>query len=224
MAVWAGPRPGGRREIETQVVGDEEIESAIAVVVDERAARAPANLARDQTCRTGDVLEALALLVPVEHVAAEIRQEEIRPSVVVVVPGADARGPAGAAHARRAGDIVECAVAPVSIQPVRRRRVRGVRHLVSGALLQTRAAQYQCVEPAVAVVIDQRHTGAIGLDDEALAIEPAIDGRVAQPCAGCHVGEADAPGSGLAGGRRGRLAAAGRSDRHRGQADEKQGV
>ena len=43
QAVRSLPRLGGRREIEPQVVGHEQIEPPVAIVVDERAARSPAH-------------------------------------------------------------------------------------------------------------------------------------------------------------------------------------
>ena len=47
------PRPGSAapRDVEGQVVGDEEVEAAVAVVVDEAAARAPAHAADGQPRR-----------------------------------------------------------------------------------------------------------------------------------------------------------------------------
>ena len=58
QAVGALPGSGAVGEVEAQVVGDEQIEPAVAVVVDERAAGAPARPPVAQPGARGDVLEA----------------------------------------------------------------------------------------------------------------------------------------------------------------------
>ena len=57
VAAQAGLRRRRRRQIEIDVVGDEEIEPAVAVVVEERAAGAPARRALRQAGRCGHVVE-----------------------------------------------------------------------------------------------------------------------------------------------------------------------
>jgi hypothetical protein len=41
--------------------------------------------------------------------------------------------------------------------------------------LESRPAEHERIEPAVTVVVDERHAGAIRFDDEALAIEATVD-------------------------------------------------
>ncbi len=81
-----GPFPGSGAgvEIEAQVVGDEQIETAIAVVVDKRAAGTPSHVRPTQSGGRGHILKRLAAVVAIQNVAAVIRDEQIEPAVAVV--------------------------------------------------------------------------------------------------------------------------------------------
>ena len=154
----------------------------------------------------GRVLEAAVPAIPVEHVPAVVGEEQVRPAVVVVVTGAHARGPAGAPHAGGVGHVLEGSVPLVPVQPVGRRGARGVLRFGPRAVLQTGSAERQRIQPPVVVVVDEGHAGAVGLDDEPLAIDPAVHHRIAQARTLRDIGKGDGPARRDArGGRRRRL-------------------
>ena len=88
------PRRRRGRQIEIHIIGHNQIEAAIAIVVDECAARAP-RLARSRDAGfLGDFGEH-AVLIVVKTVLAVVGDVKIFPSVVVVVANANALAPAG---------------------------------------------------------------------------------------------------------------------------------
>ena len=99
-AVRAGAGLGRGGEIEAQVVGDEQVEPAVPVVVDERAAGAPTRPGRGEPGRRGHVLESPDA-VAIQHVLPVGGDEQIGPAVVVEVARADARRPRRCAAVRR---------------------------------------------------------------------------------------------------------------------------
>ena len=93
---------GYRREIELQVVRDEEIEPAILVIVDERASRSPSGSRRGEPSGSRHILEPEFTAVAVEHIRAVRGHEQIEPAVVVHVARADRRRPGDAIESRTA--------------------------------------------------------------------------------------------------------------------------
>ena len=87
-------------EREPDVVRDEQIEVAVAVVVEEAAAGAPARLRVPEPRRLRHVGEGPVAVVAIEPVLAEERAEEILEAVVVVVADADAGRPLHGLRAR----------------------------------------------------------------------------------------------------------------------------
>ena len=78
---------------------------AVAVVIDERAAGAPARAFMQQAGGFGDIGESAIAVVAIEDVLAPIRDEEIFEAVVVVIAYGDAGGPAGSDEPGLSGDI-----------------------------------------------------------------------------------------------------------------------
>ena len=183
---------GRRGQVESQVVRDEEIEPAVAIVIHEGATRAPPDARCGQPRPRSRILESAAA-IPVEHVLAVVGEEQVGPAVVVVITGAYARCPSGAPQARGLGHILESPVSLVAIQAVGGRGAGSVRDFLARAFLQPCAAERQRIEPPVVVVIDERHARAVGLDDEPLAIDAAIDHRVPKTRALGDIGELHAP-------------------------------
>ena len=101
------------RRIEVHVVGDEQIEMPVAVVVEKAAAGAPARAGAGDASLLGDVGERAVAVVVIEHVAAPVRDEQIVEAVVVVVADAAAPGPTRSGSARPCRDVGERAVAIV---------------------------------------------------------------------------------------------------------------
>ena len=84
-AVEGRSRLGRARGVEGHVVGDEQIEVAVAIVIEETAARAPTVLDAGHARLLGDIREGAVAVVAVEHVSPEVGDEEIVEPVVVVV-------------------------------------------------------------------------------------------------------------------------------------------
>ena len=114
-AVLSGcARRVANRVVVGQVRGDEEVQAAVAVVVEEGAARAVA-IGRDQARRPRRVAEDAPALVPVQHALAVVGDEQVHAPVVVVVAGADALAPAGISEAGLRCDVIETDIAPIPI-------------------------------------------------------------------------------------------------------------
>src|SRR5205814_5920547 len=75
IAVAVGARFGYVLEIELKVIGDEEIEMAVTVIVNERAARTPTRAFIQKSCFFADIRERTVAIVAIELVLAEIRDE-----------------------------------------------------------------------------------------------------------------------------------------------------
>src|SRR5262249_30615013 len=120
--VAAQPRPRRRRarEIEIDVVGREEIEAAVAIVVDEGAAGVPARTRLGETRRARDVGEAAVALVVIQAVLPVVGHEEIVAAVVVVVADAGALSPSARGESGAIGDVLERAAAAIAKEMVRR--------------------------------------------------------------------------------------------------------
>ena len=83
--------------VHIDIVGDEEVEMAIAIVVDERAACVPARAFAGDAGFLADVGESSISVVVIENIFAVVGDEEIFVAIVVVVTDADALSPAGVA-------------------------------------------------------------------------------------------------------------------------------
>ena len=77
-------------EVEVDVVGDEEVEVAVPVVVEKCAAGVPARVRLKKACLLGHVGEGAVAVVAEEGVLAVVADEEIVPAIVVVVAYAEA--------------------------------------------------------------------------------------------------------------------------------------
>ena len=106
--------------IELDEVADEEIEMAVAVVIEESAARAPAAFLLVEAGLPRDIGKRSVAVVVEEDVVAPEGAEQVVPAVVVVVAHADAGLPAAATNAGFLRDIGECAVAVVFVEMGRR--------------------------------------------------------------------------------------------------------
>src|SRR5438067_2368471 len=83
------------RNIEINVVGDEEIEVAIAVVVQKRAASPPSGVLVVQSGFFGDVSKGSVAVVPIKFVLTVVGAEQVLKSVIVIVPNAYGGRPSG---------------------------------------------------------------------------------------------------------------------------------
>src|SRR5215467_10536836 len=106
-------------QIESNVVGDEQIKVAIAIVVDERTARTPARRPFfPKTGLPGDIGKGTVAIIAVKAVLAEVGHEDVIESVVVIVGDAYATRPTRELQAGLFSDIGKCAVAIVLVKAV----------------------------------------------------------------------------------------------------------
>ena len=140
-----------------QVAGDEKIEPAIAVVVAPGCAVAP--VAQRHAGFLGHVGEGAVVVVAVEAVLAEVGDKDVGPAVVVKVANGHTEAPAVVGHAGLRGHVGKRSVVVVMEE-------RGVRRRgLAGERVIGRAIDEVDVEPAVVVVVDKAHAGAVGLQD-----------------------------------------------------------
>src|SRR5205814_456719 len=135
----------------------EEIETAVAIVVDESAASVPALPGAGDASFFADVGEGAVAVVVVEDVFPEVRDEEIVEAVVIVIADADALSPAGMKQAGFGGDVGESAVAIVF-----EKMIGGF--LAGGKTFEAPAVDEKNVQPAVVVIIVEGDAAAGGFE------------------------------------------------------------
>ena len=181
----AALRHGRGLEIEIDVVGDEQIELAIAIVVDESAAGAPASSrARDSGLFT-HIGEGAVPIVVVQNILAEVSDEQIVVAVVIVVADADALAPAGVLEPSLERDVGESAVAIVLEQVVERLFARW-------KAFEPRTVDQKNVEPAIVVVVIERDAAASGLEQVFVLVLAAKDRLGVESGFFCNVDKGDA--------------------------------
>ena len=168
-------------QIEVDVVGGKQIEEAVAVVIHERAARAPA-CAGDEPRAGGDVFERAVAAVPEQTVLTPESHEQIGEAVVVVVSCARPLSPADERKARLCGHVFEGAVRAVAIQVT-----RGLPALREP--FERGAVDEEQIEEAVVVVIEHRHAAAGRLEQVLVRALTAIGGRGGETSRARDVGE-----------------------------------
>ncbi len=133
------------------VAGDVQVEPAVPVGIEEGGRRVPARRLDADPRR--DVLEAPAAKVAVEHVAAEVRDQDVGPAVVVVVGDRRARSPfALASDAGAVRHVLESAVGALVIEGV-------LAPLDDPRAVEPPAVDEVDVESAVPVVVEERRAG-----------------------------------------------------------------
>ena len=171
----AAARPLARlrrpRRVELQVVRDEQVQVAVAVEIQEGAARAPARPGLGQPALGGLVAEGSVPLVAVQAVLAPVRDGDIVVPVVVHVAHAGALRPAGVPDAGPLGDVLEPQAPAVAVEVV-----PGLGSLVREAV----RSDQQHVRQAVAVVVDDRDARPGRFDDVALLRRGPGHGHAAQ--------------------------------------------
>src|SRR5439155_11683383 len=161
-------RNRSRSQVEIDVVGDEEIEFAVTIVVDKRAASVPTLAVPAHAGFVGHIGERAIAVIVVKHVLAKIGDEEIFEAVVVVVTNADALSPAGVGYASLQSNVGECAVS-IILEKMRRRL------LAPGETFQVRSIHKKNIQPAIVIVIVKSHAAASGLKQIFVLVLAAVD-------------------------------------------------
>src|SRR6266853_4258607 len=114
------PRSSGIFKGKANVVGNEEIQMPIAVVIQEGAAGSKPLLIARQPGRLRHIGESSVAVIAVKHVLPEIGAKDIVKAIVVVVSDTDPAGPPERAQPCLFGDIRKCSIPVILIQPIRR--------------------------------------------------------------------------------------------------------
>jgi hypothetical protein len=145
------PRP-------VDVVGHEDVEVAVAVEVGERGVRTPRRVRQSRF--GGDVLEGPVPFVAVDDLVADAQQQQVGVAVRVPVGGRGAHGVARGREAGAFGDVLELQAAEVAEEARERARFSGRRQFLHVFFGERSGLEAQHVHPAVAVVVEDRRTGA----------------------------------------------------------------
>ena len=147
------------------VARDVEVEVAVGVGVEERAAGAPA--AGGDAGLRRDVLEGAVAPVAEQDVGAPVGDVEIEAAVAVGVAGADALAPGREIDAGLRRHVLEAPAAEIAVERVAVRDALARRR-------QLGAGDDVDVEPAVAVVVEQRDAVAARFEDVVLGRAAAV--------------------------------------------------
>ena len=164
-----GPRvPAGDMTGETpvEVAGDDQIQQAIRVEVGEARAGRPAG--DFDPAGRGRIDEGSASGVAEEPRPAVAGDQQVSPSVVVVVPGGGSHAVdagSGLGDARLACRVAEGAVAVVAIEAIAQARIRPIDSRRCGRAQYGPAVDEQDVEPAILVEVQQGDAAAHRLEE-----------------------------------------------------------
>ncbi len=90
--LWPGSR--GLIQIEIDVIGDKEVELAVAVVIDKGAAGAVADTRHGKMGLGGDVFKGAVAPIAIKDVVAVVGDQQVGVAVIVVIADTDPLAPA----------------------------------------------------------------------------------------------------------------------------------
>ena len=171
------------------VVGDGEVQLAVAVVIDKGTAGAPLLSCSGDAGLVCYLFEGAIALVVEESVLAVAGDVDVVVSVVVIISDADALAPSCRNKTCLRSDVGEGAVMIVVEEVVG----RFVAIVLGLGAWEWSAVDEEDVRPTVAVVVENGNAGTGGLDDVTLGLDAAVD------IANCDAGlrcDIDEPGRG----------------------------
>ena len=174
------------RQVEVHIVGDGDVELAVAVVVHKGAAGAPLLAAARRAGLLGHFLEGSVAFVMVQAIFAVGGDVDVVVAVVVIIADAGSLPPTGGDEAGLGGDVGEGAVVVVVEE------MAGGGGTLAGSGKRG-SVDEEDVRPAIAVIVDDGDAAAGGFDDVALGLSTAV--HVAHGYAGLR-GDVDKPGWG----------------------------
>ena len=166
VAVYVLAWHGSVFERETNVVGHEEIEMAVAVVVEKSTTRTPAGLFVQQSGGLGHVGEGAVSVVAVQTVLSEVGAKNIFEAIVVVIANADSGSPAHGFESGLFGDVGKRSIAVIFVETV-----GGFGRVAT----QSSSREDEHVHPAVVVVVEKSAAAAGGFEDVFLGVDTAVD-------------------------------------------------
>ena len=168
-------------QVDVEVIGDEQVEQAVAIALDERASGGVANAWLQEPGLFCHVGEGAVAVVTVEAILAVAGDEEVVEAIVVVIADADTHGPARLAEAGFLGDVGEGAVAVVLVESI----AGPGRNAVQAA-----TGEQENIHPSIVVVVDEGAAGAHDFEDVGGLFVLPVEGGVGESGGGAHVNEA----------------------------------
>jgi hypothetical protein len=139
--------------VEIDVPADEQVESAVVVIIEPDRACRPAG--RGDTRLSAHIGEGAVAIIVIQDATAVAGDEQVRKAIAVIVSYGDALRIASSADAGLFGDVRKSTVAVVLIKGVAQRRI-GIVEVAFPAVDQ------EDVHPAVVVVIEKSAARAHG--------------------------------------------------------------
>src|SRR5215472_3656549 len=171
---------GGIFKRKPNVIGNEEIQVSVAVVVYEAAAGSKSWLIVPKAGRLGHIGERSVAVIAVQAVLSKIGAKYVVKAVVVIVSDRDSTCPSEPVQTRFLRDIGECPVPVILVQPVR---------CALGSAREARTGENKQIHPPIIVIINEGAPASGGLQDVLFALFIAIDHRRVESRGGGHVHE-----------------------------------
>ena len=152
-AAFRGEVPGINRDI----CGDVQIQKTIGIDIAKRRAGGPHSRTRDSR-RLGPLLKPAVALVVEQKISAKAGDQDVGPSIVVVIGDGNAHAPSESRQAGLHGHIDKDLFSPIFVKSDY--RIASLTKTLQGA-----AADQKDVEPSIAVVVDEGASAADGFDN-----------------------------------------------------------
>ena len=136
MHICPSPGPGCGFYVEVDIVRDHQVELAVAVIVDEGAARAPLAPASGNPGLGRHFFECSVAFIVIQAILAVVGHIQVVESIVIVVTDAGALSPSTRRQPGGPGHIRECAIVIVMVE------MAGGRRFLVRAVLGSRALPF----------------------------------------------------------------------------------
>src|ERR1041385_8908291 len=169
VAIAVRARLGDVRGIKLHVVRNEQIEMAVAVVIEKGAASAVAGRFCPETCRLGHISERSVAIVAIELVLSEVGAEQVFEPIIVVIADANTRCPTYVTKSSLLGYIGEGSVSIIFVETI-----TGSGRCSSHAC----AAEQENIHPSVVVIIKKGAATSDCFQNVVIAVGVSINCRM----------------------------------------------
>src|SRR5581483_1225427 len=161
VAVHCRTRLWRTRQIKVHVTCNEQIEMAIAIVVQKAAASAPAIRRPGHAGFFRNVAKRTVAIVVIKDIFSEVRDKKIIEAVVVVVANTARLTPSRMREPCLGGDVGKCSVAVVVKQ-----KTGGT--MIADGRIETGTVHEENIKPAVIVIVEEGNTATHLFEQELL--------------------------------------------------------
>jgi len=167
-------------EVDVDVLRDEKVHAAIAVVIQKRTTCFPLNIIAPQPGRFRDIREGAIAVVVQQHTMPPKGDEQIRASIIVVIARADSLSPSRQRRSSLARHIGESSIVIVVV------KMAGWLDSLREAL-QRGSVYKKNVRPAIVVIVKEGRSAARSFHDVFFCFFAAVFGLGMQPCSASDV-------------------------------------